>query len=197
MSWLPVELYKHGMVKIGEFKLSSGLTSPFYIDIRKLYSYPDLARRVVIELASRIPLDNIDVIAGVETAGIPLATYLSCITGKPLVYVRKEKKQHGTKSAVEGDVNGKRVVVVDDVVTTGASLLRAIQNVREEGGIPVYAVVVVDRNQGARELLKSNGVELISLTTALDIFRELYLKGFIDVETYLNITNYIKSFTKV
>jgi len=87
--------------------------------------------------------------------------------------------------------------VVDDVVTTGASLLRAIQNVREEGGIPVYAVVVVDRNQGARELLKSNGVELISLTTALDIFRELYLKGFIDVETYLNITNYIKSFTKV
>jgi len=133
----------------------------------------------------------------VETAGIPLATYLSCITGKPLVYVRKEKKQHGTKSAVEGDVNGKRVVVVDDVVTTGASLLRAIQNVREEGGIPVYAVVVVDRNQGARELLKSNGVELISLTTALDIFRELYLKGFIDVETYLNITNYIKSFTKV
>jgi len=84
MSWLPVELYKHGMVKIGEFKLSSGLTSPFYIDIRKLYSYPDLARRVVIELASRIPLDNIDVIAGVETAGIPLATYLSCITGNHL-----------------------------------------------------------------------------------------------------------------
>jgi orotate phosphoribosyltransferase len=77
MSWLAVELYRRGMVKIGEFTLSSGIKSPFYIDLRRLYSYPELARRVVSELASRIPMDRVDVIAGIETAGIPLATYLA------------------------------------------------------------------------------------------------------------------------
>ncbi|MEM4933832.1 MAG: orotate phosphoribosyltransferase, partial [Desulfurococcaceae archaeon] len=95
MSWIAVELYKHGMVKLGDFKLSSGLFSPFYIDMRKLYSYPDLAKRIVQELVSRVPLSDVDVLAGVESAGIPLAAYISCITNKPMAYVRKEKKNHG------------------------------------------------------------------------------------------------------
>jgi orotate phosphoribosyltransferase len=197
MSWLAVELYRRGMVKIGEFTLSSGIKSPFYIDLRRLYSYPELARRVVSELASRIPMDRVDVIAGIETAGIPLATYLACITNKPLVYVRKERKQHGSGSIVEGNVHGMRVVVVDDVVTTGNSFLKAINNLREEGGLPVLAAAIVDRGQGARRLLMDHGVELVSLTTAIELFRELYLGGYIDADTYASIVNYIKSFNKV
>jgi orotate phosphoribosyltransferase len=197
MSWLAVELYRRGMVKIGEFTLSSGIKSPFYIDLRRLYSYPELARRVVSELASRIPMDRVDVIAGIETAGIPLATYLACITNKPLVYVRKERKQHGSGSIVEGSVHGMRVVVVDDVVTTGNSFLKAINNLREEGGLPVLAAAIVDRGQGARRLLMDHGVELVSLTTAIELFRELYLGGYIDADTYASIVNYIRSFNKV
>jgi orotate phosphoribosyltransferase len=197
VSWLSVELYKLGMIKIGEFTLSSGLKSPFYIDLRRLYNYPTLARRIAQELLGKISEDLYDVIVGVETAGIPLATYMSCLSNKPLAYVRKERKGHGTKSAVEGDVRGRRVLVVDDVATTGSSLHRAILNIKEAGGIPVLAAVVVDREQGARELLKIHGVELVSLITATEMFRELYLKGYINVETYLNIVNYIREFKRV
>jgi orotate phosphoribosyltransferase len=197
VSWLSVELYKLGMIKIGEFTLSSGLKSPFYIDLRRLYNYPTLARRIAQELLGKISEDLYDVIVGVETAGIPLATYMSCLSNKPLAYVRKERKGHGTKSAVEGDVRGKRVLVVDDVATTGSSLHRAILNIKEAGGIPVLAAVVVDREQGARELLKIHGVELVSLITATEMFRELYLKGYINVETYLNIVNYIREFKRI
>jgi orotate phosphoribosyltransferase len=197
VSWLSVELYKLGMIKIGEFTLSSGLKSPFYIDLRRLYNYPTLARRIAQELLGKIPEDLYDVIAGVETAGIPLATYMSCLSNKPLAYVRKERKEHGTKSAVEGDVKGRRVLVVDDVATTGSSLHKAILSIKEAGGIPVLAAVVVDREQGARELLKIHGVELVSLITATEMFRELYLKGYINVETYLDIVNYIREFKRI
>lgn len=197
MSWLAIELYKHGMIKFGEFKLSSGLMSPFYIDLRGIYSYPELTVRVVNEILSRVPLKDVEVIAGVETAGIPLAAYISCHTRKPLAYVRKEKKNHGTGNLVEGEVAGKRVVIVDDVVTTGSSLLRAINYVKDMGGFVEKAIVIVDREQGARELLQKHGVEMYSLTTSTELFRQLYLNGFIDEDTYTGLTNYIRSSQRV
>ncbi|MEM2025336.1 MAG: orotate phosphoribosyltransferase [Desulfurococcaceae archaeon] len=194
MSWFAVELYKNGMVKLGEFKLSSGLYSPFYIDMRRLYSFPDLTRRVVQELISRVPFMDIDVIVGVESAGIPLAAYIACFINKPMAYVRKEKKNYATGLGVEGDVSGKRALVIDDVVTTGNSLLKAIGNLKEAGSIPVRTVVLVDREQGALENLYRQGVELYSLATASSIFRDLYIAGLIEEGDYINVIKYLESF---
>lgn len=194
MSWIALELYKHGMVKIGEFRLTSGLYSPFYIDMRKLYSYPDLARKVVGELVSRIPLDDVDVVAGVETAGIPLAAFIACLTSRPMAYVRKEKKDHGTSSAVEGVVRGRRVAIVDDVVTTGNSLTKAVQNLIEAGAMPIKAIVLVDREQGAKKALRNYGVKLYALLTARDIFRDLHSAGLITKEDYIRVMEYLEKF---
>lgn len=197
MSWIAMELYRHGMIKIGSFKLSSGIDSPFYIDLRRLYSYPELARRVVAELLARVPLGDVDVVAGVESAGMPLAAYISCLTLKPMAYVRKERKDHGTALAVEGDVRGMKVAVVDDVATTGASLTKAVHYLREAGGIPVKAVVIVDREQGAREALSKLGIELYALVKASEIFDFLYKAGLISTEDYSKITSYLAGFKAV
>lgn len=194
MSWIAIELYKHGMVKLGDFKLSSGLFSPFYIDMRKLYSYPDLTKRIVQELVSKMPLSDVDVLAGVESAGIPLAAYMSCLTDKPMAYVRKEKKNHGVGLAVEGLVAGRRVAVVDDVVTTGNSIVKAVQHLVEAGAIPLKAIVIVDREQGAKKLLRQYGVELYALITARWLFRELHSEGLITREEYARIVEYLEKF---
>jgi len=194
VSWIPLEIYKHGMIKLGKFKLTSGIESPFYIDVRRLFSYPELARRVVSELVARLPLDAFDMLVGVESAGIPLAAYMACLTGKPLGYVRKEPKRHGIGNVVEGDIVGRRVAVVDDVVTTGGSLIKAVGNLIAAGAKPVLAIVVIDREQGGRELLKSRGVELYSLLTATEVFTSLYRAGVISREVYEEILEYLRAF---
>lgn len=190
-----IKLYERGLIKFGQFTLSSGLESPFYIDMRQIYGYPDLARELVEILVSRAPLRDIDVLAGVATAGIPLAAYISCLTGKPMAYVRAEKKNYGTGKQVEGDVRGKRVALVDDVATTGSSLLKAARAVLEEGGYPLYALVIVDREQGARELLSKHNIELISVITTRGLFRYLYESGVIDRETYDRVLLYLRQFS--
>jgi len=195
VSWIAVELYRRGMVKIGRFKLSSGIKSSFYIDLRRLYMYPELARAVVLELAKVVKLDDVDVIVGVATAGIPLAAYMSCLTGKPMAYVRSEQKNHGTNSLIEGDVHGLMALILDDVSTTGSSLLKAIKAVREAGGTPVRAGVIVDREQGAREALFMHGVELYWLLTARELFEYIYGNGLITGEQYRELIEYLDKYT--
>jgi orotate phosphoribosyltransferase len=186
------ELYKIGAVKIGEFTLTSGLKSPFYIDLRRIYSYPDLAMRIVDKIISSIDLREIDMIIGIATAGIPLATYIACKNKIPMGYIRIERKEHGTASTVEGDVTKKRIAVVDDVATTGGSIEKSIQTLKELGGDPKIAIVVVDREQGARERIERLGVKFYRLLTAKEIFRTLLLKRFIDEKIYKEILDYLE-----
>ncbi len=193
MSWLALELYRRGMLKLGKFRLASGLESPFYIDLRKLYSYPDLARRVAKELAYVGEVEKLDGVVGVATAGIALAAYIAALYGIPMAYVRAEKKGHGTLSLIEGEVTGKRVAIIDDVATTGGSIERAFRVLHEAGAEPVVALVVVDREQGAKERLGRLGLELRSLATARQLFEELYKAGVIDEQTLKQIISYIES----
>ncbi|ADV64873.1 orotate phosphoribosyltransferase [Desulfurococcus mucosus] len=197
MSWISVELYRKGMVKIGSFKLSSGVESPFYIDLRRLYMHPELAKAITLELIRVVGLSDVDAVVGVATAGIPLAAYVSCLTGKPMAYVRSERKNHGTNSLIEGDVSGLRVLVVDDVSTTGSSILRAIEAVREAGGTPMKAGVIVDREQGARGALARHGVELYWLTTARRIFQDIYMHGLITEAVYRSVIEYLDKYSVV
>ena len=198
MSWIAIELYKHGMIKIGSFKLTSGLESPYYIDLRLLYSFPELRNRIVDELINKFSvLKQADVVLGIATSGLALASFIACKLNKPLAYVRIERKEHGTKSLVEGVIANRTVVIVDDVATTGGSIEHAIIATKEAYGKPIAAVTVVDREQGARQRLKNYGIELYSLITAREIFEELYRNGYINYDEYKRGTDLIKKSQEV
>ncbi len=194
MSWLAIELYKKGMVKIGQFKLSSGLESPFYIDLRKLYSYPELMENVINTTLNIINLDEYDGITGIATSGLVLASFIACKTKKPLSYVRLERKEHGTKSLVEGDVTSKNILIVDDVATTGSSIEYAYLAIKELGGNPIGVFVVIDREQGAKERLSKYGLKFYYLLTAKELFNILRNEGYIDEEKYSKIVEYLRGY---
>ncbi len=170
-------------MKTGYFKLSSGGTSRVYVDLRGLPSRPEAFRPVAAMLAGAVAaagLDRADVVVGVATGGVPWAAALAGILWKPLAYVRPERKAHGMGRSVEGSVEGRSVIVVDDVATTGSSLRRAIDALRDAGARVQAAVVVVDREQGASEGLA--GVSLLRLATLRDVIRAGARLGFISRE---------------
>lgn len=165
-------LVRVGAFKVGEFRLSSGGVSRYYIDVRRVWGNPLHSERLVSLAAAAVRILGLDfdVIAGVATGGIPLASMLALRLGAPLAYVRAERKDHGLGKLVEGaSVEGARVLVIDDVATTGGSIERATAVIRAGGGIVEDALVVVDRGEGAKERLERAGVRLWSLTTLKNI----------------------------
>jgi len=172
-------LVKTGALQLGEFTLTSGLQSPIYIDLRRLPSYPDVFRTVLVLLYTTSLEADHDVVVGVATAGIVWATGLALYSGKPMAYVRSGRKQHGLGRQVEGLVEEKRVLVVDDVATTGGSLAAAVEALRSTGAQPRYALVIVDREQGARERLQAMDVELLRVATLRGILRAAVEEGLV------------------
>ncbi|RLG08772.1 MAG: orotate phosphoribosyltransferase, partial [Thaumarchaeota archaeon] len=123
---LALELFRLGLVKIGKFRLTSGLESPFYIDLKGLIGYPALLREIATMLFNTAKEKcAFDMVVGIATGGIPIVSFISCLFNIPMAYVRKEKREHGTMRLVEGDIRKKRVLLVDDVATTGGSLEKA------------------------------------------------------------------------
>ncbi len=194
VEWLARELLRLGMIRFGRFRLASGLESPYYIDLRRLYSYPQIARGVTEGVAELVRRVGGDAVAGVATAGIPLAAYVAALKSIPMGYVRLEVKGHGTGSRVEGDLSGFKVVVLDDVVTTGSSMLRAVRALRAEGVDVIAAAVVIDREQGARRALEGEGVELLALARVTEVFEVLRREGLVSPEVYGEVIKYVRSF---
>ena len=129
------------------YTFASGIISPIYTDLRLLMSYPDHRRRVVellLDVASKkVGLENIDVISGTASAGIPWASWLSERMNRPMIYVRKEGKHHGKERTVEGVVkDGNRVLVVEDLVSTGGSSINTVHNIRGSGGVVSDCVAI-------------------------------------------------------
>ena len=162
-----------GFVRLGRFRLSSGRTSSIYVDLREYPMHPREFREALRALAARVraipQLRGDETLAGVATGGIAWAVGAALLLEVPATYVRPGAKDHGTSRLVEAEVSGRRIVLVDDVATTGSSLERAAAAVEDSGGEVVAAVVVVDRLQGARERLASIGVPLYSLVTLRDL----------------------------
>jgi uridine monophosphate synthetase len=165
-----------GCVKFGQFILASGLQSPIYIDLRPLVSYPNVLRniaRAYVHLLHRLTFDRL---AAIPYAALPIGTAVSLESGYPLIYPRKEVKAYGTRRAVEGEFHkGERVVVLDDVITSGASKLQAIAPLEELGLLAEDVVVLIDRGQGGREYLEERGYRLhavFSLGEMLDVLAQ-------------------------
>jgi orotate phosphoribosyltransferase len=161
-----------GAVRYGDFTLASGKKSKYYIDIKKASTDPKTLKLIARQAAFRIKQMDVNIIAGVELGGVPLATAVSMETELPLLIVRKAVKDYGTKSRFVGDIKPEdRLVMLEDVTTSGGSVRDAIEVVRETGANVKYVISVVDREEGAKEKLKEAGTELISLVSASDLLK--------------------------
>jgi len=159
-----------GAVQFGNFTLASGKTSRYYVDIKKAITRPEILREIARGMAPRA--SAADRIAGVELGAVPIAAAVALETGKPYIMVRKERKEHGTGKDFEGDLgSGDRLLFVEDVVTTGGTLVRAIERVRGYGARIADVVAVVDREEGGRDALAAIDVRLGALLTAAELLR--------------------------
>ena len=190
-------LHKIDALKFGVFKLTSGKASPYYIDLRVVPSFPDAFRKIcdfyAEQITIQIGLKNFDRVAGVPLAGIPFASQIAYNLGKPFLYVRKGVRLHGRKRRVEGIlISGDRVLLIDDLVTTGLTLNRAAKAVRAEGGVVREAVALLDREEGGRKKLEKNGTNLHALLKMSEVAITLFEIGAIDEESRKTILKQIK-----
>ncbi|MBI4395629.1 MAG: orotate phosphoribosyltransferase [Elusimicrobia bacterium] len=150
----------------GTFLLRSGKTSNEYFDKYLFESRPDLLDAIAGEMAALVP-PGTEVLAGLEMGGIPVAVALSMKTRLPVIFVRKKAKEYGTRKLAEGmDFKGRRVTVVEDVVTTGGAIIDGVKALREQGAVIADVLCVIDRESGGPEKLKELDLRLTSLFTA-------------------------------
>ena len=187
-----LECYKLGIIKFGRFTLKSGIESPFYVDLRPLASDPKILKLLANYLLDMLPLDNFDLICGVPYAALPMATAMSLESYLPLIIKRKEAKQYGTKKILEGIYKpGQNCLLVEDVITSGASLLETIPEIENEGITVSDIVVVLDRQQGGREMLEKKGFRVHSLFTISDVCKILKDEGHLTDDEVERINDFL------
>ena len=180
-------LHQKEVIKFGNFTLASGKSSSYYVDLRLVPSYPHEFRMMIKYLENQITenigLENFESIVSVPTGGLVIASALAIETVKPLIYVRSKPKDYGTSKSVEGKIHdGMKVVMIDDVATTGGSVVNAIKSLTEVN-VPVKdAYIIVDRMEGADEALAELGVKMHSILNILQIAEVLYEQKMIDIE---------------
>ena len=172
-------LHKIGALKFGTFKLTSGEISPYYIDLRVVPSFPEAFRKIcdfyVKLIKSDVGVENFDRIAGIPTAGISFGSIAAYILKKPFTYVRTTERQHGRGRQVEGILlPGDRVLLMDDLITKGGSILKAVESVRAEGGVVTDAVVLLDREEEGKQNLANANVNLHYLLTTSEVATKLH-----------------------
>jgi len=167
---LITSLYQIRAIQFGEFKLKSGEISPLYIDLRKIISYPTLLRDISLLMWEKINrvmpakagIQTFDLICGVPYTALPIATCLSLEHNIPMIMRRKEKKEYGTKKLIEGEFTpGQSCLIIEDVITTGSSILETVADL-ETVGLKIHDVIVlIDREQSAKENLKKFNVHTV------------------------------------
>lgn len=193
-------LVRTGAIRFGTFTLTSGKVSPYYVDLRLTLSFPGAFRRIVSLLSektkgstrrNRLPFDRM---GSIPTAGIAFGACLAYERGVPFLYVRREPRTHGLERRVEGMLRpGDRILIVDEMVTTGKSVGEAADIIRTEGGIVEDALVVLDREEGAGRRLREKGVELHSVARMSTISRYLLSSKIISANQFTMITGQLET----
>lgn len=170
---LALTLFDIGAVKLGKFKLHSGRTSRIYLDLRVLVSYPEALRQATAVYQTLLTPLTYDLLAAAPLAGLPLGTALCLATNKPLIYPRKTAKSYGTGKSIEGIWNvGDTAIVIDDLITSGDSILEAIASLKAAGLHVNDAIVLIDRQQGGASTMREAGYNLhaaMTLVYLLDV----------------------------
>ncbi|MCW4047468.1 MAG: orotate phosphoribosyltransferase [Candidatus Bathyarchaeota archaeon] len=195
-------IHKVGALKFGVFKLASRKVTPYYIDLRLVPSFPDAFRQIcdfyTEQITAHIGLKNFNRIAGIPIAGIPFASQIAYNLKKPFLYVRKGVRLHGRERRVEGIlISGDRVLLVDDLVTTGLTLKKAAEAVKAEGGVVTEAVALLDREEGGKENLLKSGIRLHALLKISEVANTLFEIGAIDEENLKTILKQVKKQQRV
>ena len=162
-----IELLKaNDVIKFGKFTLSSGKESDYYVDMKKAITMPEILECVAHLITEQIKDNKVDKIAGPALGAVPIATATSLISKKPMLMIRKQKKSYGTSKQIEGELlEGDNVVIVEDVTTTGGSLLKAIDVIEDNGGHITQAFVIVDREEGAQSAFEEKNIKFNPLLT--------------------------------
>lgn len=160
----------------GNFTLRSGKVSNIYFDKYKFETDPHLMKKILLGIWDLVDPREFNYFAGLEMGGIPLASVFSYLTETPCLFVRKEAKEYGTCKCIEGagvyvaekisgNLNRAHILMMEDVVSSGGSVLSAYENLKKEGGVVKSVVCVIDRQMGGRELLEEQGISFYSLFT--------------------------------
>ena len=189
-------LYKNDIIKFGSFTLASGKYSSYYIDLRLVPSFPHEFRKMIKNLQNliieKIDLDDFESLASVPTGGLVVTSALAIEIVKPLIYVRSKPKEHGTTKSIEGKISaGMKVVMIDDVMTTGTSVLNGINQLKEAELLVSDLYVIINRLEGGDKALSDIGVQTHQLTDILEITDILFQEKLIDKEIFEKIKNQV------
>lgn len=182
---LILQLYDLGCIMFGEFVQASGATFPYYVDLRKIISNPQVFSTILTAYADILKTLQFDRIAGIPYGSLPTATGLALRLNYPMIFPRKEVKAHGTRRVIEGNFEpGETVVVVDDILISGKSAIEGAEKI-ESVGLNVRDIVVfMDHEQGVKDRLKAKGYRAHAVLTISEITETLYAAGRIDEEQF-------------
>lgn len=191
------EFFNNGIFNTNDITLKNGNKSPYYIDLHKLISYPDLMNNLCTCITNKIKgYDDLEYtkIAGVPYGGIPFATNISQQMNLPMLLPRKKKKEYGMKKEIEGNLEiGDEVILIEDTVTTGASTLETIKMLERNGCLISLVLIIVDREEGGYEFLQESGYDTVRLYKSTEIIEHLQNNHLIDDFKYESISNYINA----
>jgi uridine monophosphate synthetase len=195
---LILDLFSIQAVMFGSFTLKSGIQSPIYFDLRLIISYPTLLKKISSALCQLIATLPCDLICGVPYTALPIATAISLERNIPMVMRRKEVKDYGTKKSIEGKFEkGQTCVIIEDVITSGTSILETVAPLKAEGLEIEDAIVVLNREQDGKERLKKNDIELHSLISIFDLLKVLFHEKKIPETTFREVNEFLAALRDV
>jgi uridine monophosphate synthetase len=189
---LILDLYAIQAIKFGTFTLKSGIQSPIYLDLRVIISYPAVLKKITSALDKLVAPLVFDLLCVVPYTALPIATALSLERDIPMVMRRKEAKDYGTKKIIEGVFHkGQTCLIIEDVITSGTSILETVAPLQAEGIEVEDAIVVLNREQGGQERLQEKGIHLHSLISIFDLLKVLFYEKRISENQFRDVNQFL------